>query len=139
MEDRAGHIPPMGLKQVLTESKVVRLVECRRVVCSAAGRLHQVLQWHHFLSLVGGQSLREIRTQIVADGLFHVAVYLVMGVGLWMLAAFSTGFVLIVLWIVESFEPKALQAFSLKVKAKDPNETRNLVDWILSLEGGTKY
>jgi len=47
--------------------------------------LHQVLQWHHFLSLVGGQSLREIRTQIVADGLFHVAVYLVMGVGLWML------------------------------------------------------
>ena len=26
-----------------------------------------------------------------------------------------------------------------KVKTNDPNETRNLVDWILSLEGGTKY
>jgi cytochrome c len=26
-----------------------------------------------------------------------------------------------------------------KVKSNDPNETRNLVDWILSLEGGTKY
>ena len=26
-----------------------------------------------------------------------------------------------------------------KVKTSDPNETRNLVDWILSLEGGTKY
>ena len=26
-----------------------------------------------------------------------------------------------------------------KVKTKDPNETKNLVDWILSLEGGTKY
>jgi len=26
-----------------------------------------------------------------------------------------------------------------KVKTKDLNETRNLVDWILSLEGGTKY
>jgi len=26
-----------------------------------------------------------------------------------------------------------------KVKTKDPNETRNLIDWILSLEGGTKY
>jgi len=26
-----------------------------------------------------------------------------------------------------------------RVKTKDPNETKNLVDWILSLEGGTKY
>ena len=26
-----------------------------------------------------------------------------------------------------------------KVKTSDANETRNLVDWILSLEGGTKY
>jgi cytochrome c len=26
-----------------------------------------------------------------------------------------------------------------KVKTSDPNETRNLVNWILSLEGGTKY
>ena len=26
-----------------------------------------------------------------------------------------------------------------KVKTKDPNETRNLVRWILSLEGGTSY
>ena len=25
-----------------------------------------------------------------------------------------------------------------KVKTKDPNETRNLVQWILALEGGTK-
>jgi cytochrome c len=26
-----------------------------------------------------------------------------------------------------------------KIKTKDPVEIRNLVDWILSLEGGTKY
>ena len=26
-----------------------------------------------------------------------------------------------------------------KVKSNDPNETKNLVDWILSLQGGTKY
>jgi cytochrome c len=26
-----------------------------------------------------------------------------------------------------------------KVKTNDPNETKNLVAWILSLEGGTKY
>lgn len=26
-----------------------------------------------------------------------------------------------------------------KVKSSDPNEVKNLVDWILALEGGTKY
>jgi cytochrome c len=26
-----------------------------------------------------------------------------------------------------------------KVKTQDPDQTRNLIDWILSLEGGTKY
>jgi uncharacterized membrane protein len=47
--------------------------------------LHQVLQWHHFLSLVGGETFRDIRIQILADGLFHVAVYLIACVGLWLL------------------------------------------------------
>ena len=37
--------------------------------------LHQVLQWHHLLSLVEGESLRDIRTQILADGLFHVLMW----------------------------------------------------------------
>jgi uncharacterized membrane protein len=35
--------------------------------------LHQVLQWHHFLSLVPGEALRDIGVQILADGLFHAA------------------------------------------------------------------
>jgi hypothetical protein len=35
--------------------------------------LHQVLQWHQFFSLVGGRNVRDIRTQVLADGLFHVA------------------------------------------------------------------
>ena len=39
--------------------------------------LHQVLQWHHFLSLVPG---KDLQTQIWADGLFHLAVY-VLAVG----------------------------------------------------------
>ena len=47
--------------------------------------LHQVLQWHHFLSLVPGEALRDIRAQILADGLFHVAVYAVAALGLWLL------------------------------------------------------
>ena len=47
--------------------------------------LHQVLQWHHFLSLVEAQWASDIRVQILADGLFHVAVYIVAAAGLWML------------------------------------------------------
>ena len=47
--------------------------------------LHQVLQWHHFLSLVDGDALRDIRAQILADGLFHVTVYAIALVGLWLL------------------------------------------------------
>ena len=47
--------------------------------------LHQVLQWHHLLSLVPGEPFREIGTQILADGLFHVLMYLVTAGGLWLL------------------------------------------------------
>jgi uncharacterized membrane protein len=47
--------------------------------------LHQVLQWHHFLSLVPGEAFRDIRVQILADGLFHVAVYVLAALGLWLL------------------------------------------------------
>jgi hypothetical protein len=50
-----------------------------------------------------------------------LAIGLAAGVGLWMLATFSTAFVLVLLWIVESFEPTARQLFMLKVKAKDPS------------------
>ncbi len=39
--------------------------------------LHQVLQWHHLLSLVPGSAFRDLGTQILADGLFHVLMYLV--------------------------------------------------------------
>ena len=47
--------------------------------------LHQVLQWHHLLSLVEGESLRDLRTQILADGLFHVLMYAIAIAGLWLL------------------------------------------------------
>jgi uncharacterized membrane protein len=47
--------------------------------------LHQVLQWHHLLSLVAGEPFRDIGTQILADGLFHVLMYVVTGLGLWLL------------------------------------------------------
>ena len=44
--------------------------------------LHQVLQWHHLLSLVQGDLYRDIRMQILADGLFHAAAYLLAAGGL---------------------------------------------------------
>jgi uncharacterized membrane protein len=47
--------------------------------------LHQVLQWHHLLSLVPGEAFRDLGTQILADGMFHVLMYVVTGLGLWML------------------------------------------------------
>src|SRR5213594_4450998 len=46
-----------------------------------------------------------------------LAVGLAAGVGLWMLAVFGTVFILGILWIIESFEPKARQLFTLKVIA----------------------
>jgi uncharacterized membrane protein YhiD involved in acid resistance len=48
-----------------------------------------------------------------------LAIGLASGVGLWMIASFATVFILAVLWVVESFEPKAWNAFTLTVKAKD--------------------
>nr|WP_247878984.1 DUF2243 domain-containing protein [Azospirillum brasilense] len=43
--------------------------------------LHQVLQWHHLLSAVESSAVRDIRVQILADGLFHAAMYVVAAVG----------------------------------------------------------
>ena len=37
--------------------------------------LHQVLQWHHLLSNVRAAALQDIRAQLLADGLFHLLMY----------------------------------------------------------------
>ena len=47
--------------------------------------LHQVLQWHHLLSLVPGEPFRDIKVQILADGLFHLLMYVIAVIGLWKL------------------------------------------------------
>ena len=60
-----------------------------------------------------------------------LAVGLASGVGLWLLAAFATVFILALLWVVESFEPKARHLFTLKVKAKDPTKLRPALDRLL--------
>jgi len=60
-----------------------------------------------------------------------LAVGLAAGVGLWLLAIFGTLFIGMLLWIVESFEPKAMQAFLLKVKAKEPERLRPSIEQLL--------
>lgn len=42
--------------------------------------LHQVLQWHHLLSLVPGAG--DLRAQILYDGLFHILMYVLAVIGL---------------------------------------------------------
>lgn len=47
--------------------------------------LHQILQWHHLLSLVDGDAFLDLRTQVLADGLFHAVMYVLTALGLWLL------------------------------------------------------
>lgn len=44
--------------------------------------LHQILQWHHLLSLVDRPEVQALHVQILADGLFHALMYLIALVGL---------------------------------------------------------
>jgi uncharacterized membrane protein len=46
--------------------------------------LHQVLQWHHLLSGIE-QARQDIRVLILTDGIFHVLMYVITGLGLWLL------------------------------------------------------
>lgn len=43
--------------------------------------LHQILQWHHLLSLV--PEVSSLRLQVLWDGYFHALMYVVAAVGLW--------------------------------------------------------
>ena len=43
--------------------------------------LHQILQWHHLLSLVPG--VESLRAQVLWDGYFHVLMYVIAAVALW--------------------------------------------------------
>lgn len=61
-----------------------------------------------------------------------LAIGLASGVGLWMLAAFGTAFILAVLWTIESFEPRAHQRFTLSVKAKAPAPLKGPIERLLA-------
>ena len=87
--------------------------------------------------IVGAAGLVRYRAKIddpkdAAVMLATLAIGLASGVGLWALAIFGTGFFLVVLWIVESFEKKATNLFTLKVKAKDPSALKAKVEQVLA-------
>lgn len=47
--------------------------------------LHQILGWHHLLSLVDAERLRDPAAQIIADGVFHAVMYALAAWGLTLL------------------------------------------------------
>jgi uncharacterized membrane protein YhiD involved in acid resistance len=61
-----------------------------------------------------------------------LAIGLASGVGLWVLASFATMFILALLWVVESFEPKPTQLFGLMIKAKDCMSLKPQVEQLLT-------
>lgn len=61
-----------------------------------------------------------------------LAVGLASGVGQYALALFSAAFIMVTLWIVESFEPEGRKLFDLKIKmGKETDEKRQEFDKIL--------
>jgi hypothetical protein len=85
--------------------------------------------------IVGAAGLVRYRSKIedpkdAGVMLSTLAIGLASGVGLWLLAIFTTVFVLGVLWIIESFE-KASTLLLLSVKAKDPGDVRPRVEHLL--------
>jgi hypothetical protein len=85
--------------------------------------------------IVGAAGLVRYRSKIedpkdAGVMLSTLAIGLASGVGLWLLALFTTVFVLAVLFIIESFE-RATMLFALTVKAKDVSELRPRVERLL--------
>jgi len=64
-----------------------------------------------------------------------LAAGLAVGSGLLMLAAVSCGFVVAILWILESFEPPDRARFDLTIDAKDTAELRPRVEHALRQKG----
>ena len=86
--------------------------------------------------IVGVASLIRYRARIddpkdAVVMLATLSIGLACGVSLYGLAVFTTFFVLIVLWVVESLEPERRKTFELKVTVADPVELRAQIESIL--------
>jgi uncharacterized membrane protein YhiD involved in acid resistance len=89
-------------------------------------------------AIVGAANLIRYRSKIddpkdAVVMLCALVVGLASGVGLYALAAFSTLFMVMALWIIESFEPRTRKHFLLSVKAtKDTDAVRPKIEEILA-------
>lgn len=86
--------------------------------------------------IVGAASLVRYRNKIddpkdAAVMLTALAIGLASGVGIYLVATISTLFILVVLWVLESFEPTPRKAFILKVNGKDLDGLRPHVEAVL--------
>jgi hypothetical protein len=78
--------------------------------------------------IVGAANLIRYRSKIddpkdAVVMLCALAVGLASGVGLYLIAGIATGFLLALLWVIESFEPRALKIFDLKITAENEAES----------------
>ena len=87
--------------------------------------------------IVGAASLIRYRSKIgdpkdAVVMLSTLSIGLASGVGLYFLATFSTVFLMLALWIIESFEPQAMNTFALSIKAEGQAEAlRSKVEAVL--------
>ena len=86
--------------------------------------------------IVGAANLIRYRAKIedpkdAVVMLATLSIGLATGVGLYALAAASALFLLVVLWVIESFEPERRKAFELKVTVPDPAALRDRVEAVL--------
>jgi uncharacterized membrane protein YhiD involved in acid resistance len=77
--------------------------------------------------IVGAASLIRYRSKIsdpkdAVVMLATLSIGLASGVGLYFLAAFSTLFLMLALWIIESFEPQAMNHFTVSIKSEGQAE-----------------
>jgi uncharacterized membrane protein YhiD involved in acid resistance len=87
--------------------------------------------------IVGAANLIRYRSKIedpkdAVVMLSALAVGLASGVGLYLLAVFSTLFLVVALWIIESFEPQLFKRFELSVKlGENTDDRRRAIESIL--------
>jgi uncharacterized membrane protein YhiD involved in acid resistance len=118
-------------------------------------RSSQVVQTQIILSIIGalvmivvGTSLARAFGVVGAAGLVRyrakiddpkdagvmlttLAVGLACGIGVYGLAVFSAGFLVAILWIIESFEPRARKEFILEVRSKEAVKLQPTVEALL--------
>lgn len=70
-------------------------------------------------------------TSAVVESRHPTASGLAVGVGLYQIGAVATGFMMLLLWLIEFLEPAARRKFELKIKTGNPEELRSKAEDVL--------